>query len=75
MDVVYAWSKGAKFIEICKMTDIFEGMYARRCRCRSSSSAFDSLVHDGRILRKRYSLHASLRGVVAPTVRGSQSHW
>lgn len=25
MDVVYAWCKGSSFLEICKMTDIFEG--------------------------------------------------
>lgn len=25
MDVVYAWCKGASFLQICKMTDIFEG--------------------------------------------------
>ena len=27
MDVVYAWCKGATFLQICKMTDIFEGNY------------------------------------------------
>ena len=26
MDVVYSWSKGASFLQICKMTDVFEGM-------------------------------------------------
>lgn len=25
MDVVYSWCKGATFLQICKMTDIFEG--------------------------------------------------
>ena len=25
MDVIYAWCKGATFLQICKMTDIFEG--------------------------------------------------
>ena len=25
IDVTYAWAAGAKFSEICKMTDIFEG--------------------------------------------------
>jgi ATP-dependent RNA helicase DOB1 len=25
MDVVYSWSKGASFSQICKMTDVFEG--------------------------------------------------
>lgn len=25
MDVMYAWCKGASFLQICKMTDIFEG--------------------------------------------------
>jgi len=29
MDVAYAWSKGAKFAQICKMTDIFEGSIIR----------------------------------------------
>jgi len=32
MDVVYSWSEGAKFIEICKMTDIFEGSVIRCMR-------------------------------------------
>lgn len=32
MDVVYAWAKGAKFIEICKMTDVFEGSIIRCMR-------------------------------------------
>ena len=26
MNVVYHWSIGAKFIEICKMTSVFEGI-------------------------------------------------
>lgn len=26
MDVTLAWCKGATFAQICKMTDIFEGM-------------------------------------------------
>lgn len=25
MDIVYAWCKGATFLQLCKMTDIFEG--------------------------------------------------
>ena len=29
MNVVYHWSKGAKFIEICKMTSVFEGSIIR----------------------------------------------
>jgi len=32
MDVVYAWCKGAKFIDICKMTDVFEGSIIRSMR-------------------------------------------
>ena len=24
MDIVYEWTKGASFLEICKMTDMFE---------------------------------------------------
>lgn len=27
MDVVLTWSKGASFLQICKMTDVFEGNY------------------------------------------------
>ena len=27
MDIVYEWCKGATFMQLCKMTDIFEGMY------------------------------------------------
>ena len=26
MDVVYAWCQGAKFAQICKQTDVFEGL-------------------------------------------------
>ncbi|XP_020710480.2 exosome RNA helicase MTR4 [Athalia rosae] len=32
MDVVYAWCKGANFLQICKMTDIFEGSIIRCLR-------------------------------------------
>ncbi|KAJ3291728.1 Exosome RNA helicase MTR4 [Blyttiomyces sp. JEL0837] len=32
MEVVYAWSKGAKFSAICKMTDVFEGSIIRSMR-------------------------------------------
>ncbi|XP_020281762.1 superkiller viralicidic activity 2-like 2 [Pseudomyrmex gracilis] len=32
MDVIYAWSKGATFLQICKMTDIFEGSIIRCMR-------------------------------------------
>ena len=26
MDVVYSWCNGASFAQICKMTDVFEGL-------------------------------------------------
>jgi ATP-dependent RNA helicase DOB1 len=29
MDVIHAWSKGSKFVEICAMTDMFEGSIIR----------------------------------------------
>jgi ATP-dependent RNA helicase DOB1 len=29
MDVVFAWCQGAKFSQICKMTDVFEGSLIR----------------------------------------------
>lgn len=32
MDVVYAWCKGSSFLEICQMTDIFEGSIIRCMR-------------------------------------------
>ncbi|KAF1921823.1 rRNA-processing arch domain-containing protein [Ampelomyces quisqualis] len=32
MDVVYAWSKGATFAQICKMTDVYEGSLIRLFR-------------------------------------------
>jgi len=32
MELVLAWAKGAKFVEICKMTDIFEGSIIRSMR-------------------------------------------
>ncbi|ORZ40579.1 rRNA-processing arch domain-domain-containing protein [Catenaria anguillulae PL171] len=32
MDVVYAWAQGAKFNQICKMTDVFEGSLVRNFR-------------------------------------------
>ncbi|XP_023235341.1 superkiller viralicidic activity 2-like 2 [Centruroides sculpturatus] len=32
MDVIYAWSKGANFGQICKMTDVFEGSIIRCMR-------------------------------------------
>lgn len=33
MDVVHAWCKGATFLEICKMTDIFEGLFKNMICC------------------------------------------
>ncbi|KAE8746496.1 hypothetical protein FOCC_FOCC006730 [Frankliniella occidentalis] len=32
MDVVYAWCKGSSFLDICRMTDIFEGSIIRCMR-------------------------------------------
>ncbi|KAF9931584.1 ATP-dependent RNA helicase mtr4 [Modicella reniformis] len=32
MDVVYAWANGARFSQICKMTDVFEGSIIRTFR-------------------------------------------
>jgi len=32
MDVVHSWCKGAKFADICKMTNIFEGSIIRCMR-------------------------------------------
>jgi len=32
MDVLYAWSTGAKFIDICKLTEVFEGSIIRTIR-------------------------------------------
>ncbi|XP_034939443.1 exosome RNA helicase MTR4 [Chelonus insularis] len=32
MDVVYSWCKGASFLQICKMTDIYEGSIIRCMR-------------------------------------------
>jgi len=32
MDIVFSWSQGAKFSEICKMTTIFEGSIIRAMR-------------------------------------------
>ena len=29
MDVIYSWSKGASFAEVCGMTDLFEGSIIR----------------------------------------------
>nr|BAM18545.1 helicase [Papilio xuthus] len=32
MDIVLAWCKGATFLDICKMTDVFEGSIIRCIR-------------------------------------------
>lgn len=32
VDVCYAWSNGAKFREICELTDVFEGSIIRVIR-------------------------------------------
>jgi ATP-dependent RNA helicase DOB1 len=32
LDVMYAWAKGAKFSEVCKMTELFEGNIIRAFR-------------------------------------------
>ena len=31
MDVVFEWCKGATFMKICQMTDLFEGIYIKVC--------------------------------------------
>jgi ATP-dependent RNA helicase DOB1 len=32
MDAAYAWANGAKFLDVCKMTDVFEGSIIRYFR-------------------------------------------
>jgi ATP-dependent RNA helicase DOB1 len=32
VDVTYAWASGARFVDICKLTDIFEGSIIRVIR-------------------------------------------
>lgn len=34
MDVIHAWCDGAPFLEICKMTDVFEGKTSQFLSCR-----------------------------------------
>lgn len=55
MEVTYAWCKGAKFIEICKMTEEFEGSIVRTMRrleelirqmCVASKSVGDSVLEE-----------------------------
>jgi len=47
MDVVYQWAKGAKFADICKMTDIFEGSIIRCMRRLAETLAqFASAARD-----------------------------
>jgi len=57
MDVVFAWCKGAKFSDICKMTDIFEGSIIRAMRrleelLRQLSAAAKSIGNEE--LEKRF---------------------
>jgi ATP-dependent RNA helicase DOB1 len=33
IDVVHAWCKGASFLQLCKMTTIFEGNDIALCNC------------------------------------------
>ena len=32
VDVTYAWAGGAKFVDVCKLTDVFEGSIIRSIR-------------------------------------------
>ena len=59
MDVVHSWCKGAKFADICKMTNIFEGSHHGR--------VLDDLTYKI-TFRKHYTLHAKIRRVIAPTL-------
>ena len=45
MDVVYAWSTGKSFAEICQMTDIFEGSIIRTMRRLEVKFAFSFEIH------------------------------
>ena len=38
MDVVFEWCKGAKFSQICKMTELFEGTRTLRYLCAQWTS-------------------------------------
>jgi ATP-dependent RNA helicase DOB1 len=47
MDIVYAWCKGAKFADICKMTNIFEGIYSPSLhRTRHAHDTHGATRHD-----------------------------
>ena len=45
MDVVYAWSTGKSFAEICQMTDIFEGSIIRTMRRLEVKFAFSFEIY------------------------------
>lgn len=40
MEVVYQWARGEKFIDVCKLTDAFEGSIIRAMR------RLDELIHE-----------------------------
>ena len=51
MDIVFEWCKGASFMQICKMTDLFEGKLQNYVKL-NSRNFFTILL---RFFRKHYS--------------------
>ncbi len=60
MEVLYAWSKGAKFREICKMTDHFEVRYMLHC-FHPVLKVLSLLIFKGSIIRVIRRLEELLR--------------
>lgn len=52
-EIVYAWARGAKFIEICKMTDIFEGeSFLYKFKFSSADTSAGSIIRTMRRLEE-----------------------
>ena len=90
MKVVYAWSKGAKFIDVCKLTDVFEGMLS--CCVTNYFSGFRYMYFIYILLlfpllcfcvfftlplstREHYQGNEAFRRDAAADVCGCQDHW
>ena len=61
MDIVFEWCKGASFMQICKMTDLFEGKLQNYVKLNSQNFSRFFNVFLGSIIRSMRRLEELLR--------------
>ena len=84
MDIVHAWCNGAAFSQLCKMTDIFEGMSEKLIsKSNKSNCVYCKLKYVWKGLmfilcdecfRQHHSMYEEVGGNIKTDVSGSQGH-